>query len=301
MTPDSRLADCINKDDFIVTAEYLPCASTDFSEFEAVAKALNGKIHAINVADNPYGIITSSLSGSVALNRHGIEPIYQIVTRDRNRIALQSDLLGAASLGIKNVLCLSGYHQVLTGCPESANVYDIDSIQLLAAATQMRDEGVLLDGTKIKGDFAILIGAVANPYLKPLELNILRLAKKVEAGARFIQTQAVFDVQGFREWMDMVRTEGITGRTAILAGVLPLNDAAEAEELRDKHTDFYIPNEIITRMKNAGDQENQQKEGQAIAAEIVREIKTIDGVRGVHILSGGKETRVPELLAASGL
>jgi methylenetetrahydrofolate reductase (NADPH) len=301
MKPDSRLANCIDKEDFVVTAEYLPRANTDPSVNEAVVKALNGGIQAVNVADNPYGITTSSLASSVALSRSGVEPVYQIVTRDRNRIALQSDLLGAASLGIKNVLCLSGYHQTLTRCPESANVYDIDSIQLIAAVSRMCDEGVLLDGTNIEGVFSMLVGAVANPCLKPIELNILRLAKKIEAGARFIQTQAVFGIQGFSEWLVAASAEGITEKTAILAGVLPLSDAAEAEELRKKHTDFAIPDEIISRIKAAGDQDSQRKEGLAISAEIIREIKNMDGVRGVHILSGGKETAVPELLAASGL
>lgn len=301
MKPDGRLANCIKGQDFIITAEYLPRASTNPSLNEAVVKALNDKIKAINVADNPNGIVSSSLAGSVALDRSGIEPVYQIVTRDRNRIAIQSDLLGAASLGIKNVLCLSGYHQTLTECSESANVYDIDSIQLIAAVTQMCEDRVLLDGTKIEGDFAMLVGAVANPYVKPLELNILRLAKKVEAGARFIQTQVVFDVEGFAEWMDMARAEGITGKAALLGGVLALNDAEEAEALREKYTDFYIPDKIIDRMKNSSNRDDQRKEGLAIAAEIIRKIKNISGVRGIHILSGGKETAVPELLAASGL
>jgi methylenetetrahydrofolate reductase (NADPH) len=147
----------------------------------------------------------------------------------------------------------------------------------------------------------MLIGAAANPYLKPLELNILRLLKKVEAGAHFIQTQAIFDVEGFSEWLCAARNEGITEKTAILAGVLPLNDTAEAEELRERHTDFYIPDQIIKRLQGAGDPDGQRKEGLALAAEIIKEIKNMDGVRGVHILSGGKEATVPELLAASGL
>ena len=301
MKLDSRLAKCMDNGDFVVTAEYLPRASTGTSFEKTVVEALTGRVQAVNVADNPYGIVSSSLAGSVMLSRCGTEPIYQLVTRDRNRIALQSDLLGAACLGIKNVLCLSGYHQTLTGCPQSANVYDMDSIQLVAAVTQMRDEGVLLDGTKIEGDFAMLVGAVANPYLKPMELNILRLAKKVEAGASFIQTQAVFDVHGFAEWLDAARAEGITENTAILAGVLPLGDATEAQKLRENHTDFQIPNEIIARIKAVGGPDAQRKEGLAIGAEIIREVKKMGGVRGVHILSGGKETSVPELLAASGL
>lgn len=301
MKPDSGLAKCIDNGDFIVTAEYLPRAGIRASFNGTFTEALAGRAQAVNVADNPYGIVSSSLAGSVMLSRNGTEPIYQLVTRDRNRIALESDLLGAASLGIKNVLCLSGYHQTLTGCPQSANVYDIDSIQLIAAVTQMSDEGVLLDGTKIDGDFAMLPGAVANPYLQPLELNLLRLVKKVEAGARFIQTQAIFDVQGFAEWLKAAAAEGVTGKTAILASVWPLSNAAEAEELLARHTDFQIPDEIINRMKAAGDQDGQRKEGLKIAAEIIKEIKNMEGVRGIHILSGGKETLVPELLTASGL
>ena len=157
---------------------------------------------------------------SVAAIRLGAEPVLQMVTRDRNRIALQSDLLGAASLGIKNVLCLSGYHQTLTGCPESANVFDIDSTQFIELTTRMAEKGVLADGTKIDGQFSMLVGAVANPFLKPLELNLLRLSKKIEAGARFIQTHAVFDIEAFSQWLDAARQEGLTKKAAILASVL---------------------------------------------------------------------------------
>ena len=227
--------------------------------------------------------------------------MYQMVTRDRNRIALQSDLMGAAYLGIKNVLCLSGYHQILMGCPESANVYDIDSIQLVAAVRKMNDEGLLLNGAKIDAPFSMLIGAVANPYLKPLELNIIRLAKKVEAGANFIQTQAVFDVEAFQQWLDAARSEGITERAALLAGVLPLGGAAEAERLCDTYTDFSISKEVLDRIRSAGDQEAQKKEGLAICVEIIKKIKDMQGLRGLHILSGGNEEIVPELLAAAGL
>jgi methylenetetrahydrofolate reductase (NADPH) len=300
MMPDSKLAKSIEKGDFIVTAEYLPRAKADFSLNGDILKALKN-VQAVNVADNPYGIVMSSLAGSVALSKSGAEPIYQLVTRDRNRIALGSDLLGAASLGIKNVLCLSGYHQTLTGCPESANVYDIDSIQLTAAVTQMNNEKVLPDGTKIEGDFAMLVGAVANPNLRPLELNIIRLAKKVEAGAKFIQTQAVFDVKAFAEWLEAAHKEGITEKTAILAGVLPLENAEEAKILIDTFSDYRIPDETLERLKKAGDKEAQRKEGLKISVEIINELKKMTGLRGIHILSGGNETLLPELLSQSGL
>jgi len=209
--------------------------------------------------------------------------------------------MGAAFLGIKNVLCLSGYHQTLIGCPESANVYDIDSIQLIAAVRKMNDEGLLLDGTKIEGAFSMLIGAVANPYLKPLELNTIRLNKKVDAGANFIQTQAVFDTETFAQWLEAVRSEGLTEKVAILAGVLPLTSAAEAEKLDDSYTDFNIPDEIIERIKAAGNQDAQKKEGQTICAEIIKAIKDMPGLRGVHIISGGNEKIVPQLIAEAAL
>jgi methylenetetrahydrofolate reductase (NADPH) len=301
MMPDCKLAKCIENGDFIITAEYLPRAKAEFSLNGDVLKTLSSSVQALNVSDNPYGIVMSSLAGSAALNSSGVEPIYQLVTRDRNRIALGSDLLGAASLGIKNVLCLSGYHQTLAGCPESANVYDIDSIQLLAAVSRMNKEKLLPDGKKIEGDFAMLAGAVANPNLKPIELNIIRLAKKVEAGARFIQTQAIFDIQVFTEWLEAVNAEGITEKAAVLAGVLPLTDAAEARKLRETFTDFQIPDEIISRLEAAGSEDTQRQEGLKISVEIIKELKKLTGLRGIHILSGGKEAIVPELLSASGL
>jgi len=301
MEVDSRLARKIEGGGFIVTAEYLPAATVDSSVVEAAIDALADGPLAVNVADNHYGVAMSSLAASVAMIKSGIEPVYQLVTRDRNRIALQSDLLGAAYLGIKNVLCLSGYHQTLMGCPASANVYDIDSIQLVAAVKKMRDEGVLLDGAEISGSFSMLAGAVANPYLRPLELNMIRLGKKIEAGASFVQTQAVFDTTEFSRWLDAARSEGVTEETAILAGMLPLDSAAEAEKLCGTYTDFRIPDELIERLKAAGDPEAQKKEGLAVCAETIKEIKDMDGLRGIHILSGGKEAVVPELLAASGL
>jgi methylenetetrahydrofolate reductase (NADPH) len=301
MKHDSQLARKIDAGDFIVTAEILPRASTAISVVEASATYLKKGITAVNVADNPHGPVLSSLAGSLILVKAGMEPVYQIVTRDRNRIAIQSDLMGAEALGVRNVLCLSGHHQALTGSPESANVYDIDSIQLIAAVKQMRDQRVLLDGTEIKGDFPVLIGAVAGPDMKPLELNILRLAKKVEAGVEFIQTQAVFDVETFENWLEQARNREITANTAILAGVMPLSGYEEAETLRGKYMDLSIPDSILERLKKAGDETSQKQEGLRICVETIKKIKKMDGVRGLHILSGGKENLVPEIIASSDL
>ena len=301
MKPDSRLATKIEGGDFVVTAEYRPPAGTEMAAIEALSGALGNGPVAINVADNPYGVTMSSMAASVALGRSGIEPVYQLITRDRNRIALQSDLMGAAYLGIKNVLCLSGYHQTLTGCAGAANVYDIDSIQLIATVRLMDEAGLLWNGAKMKGTFSMLIGAVANPELKPLELNLIRLSKKVAAGADFIQTQAVFDVETFRQWLEVAHNEGITQKVAIMAGVLPLVNATEARRLCDNYTDFIIPEAMFNRLTAAGDEAAQQKEGLAICAEIINQIKGLPGLRGVHLLTGGNEAIIPELMAAAAL
>ena len=301
MKTNSILAKAIENGDFILTAEYLPVAGTDSIAIDSTARTLDYRVLAVNVADNHYRVAISSLAASVAMLKAGIEPVYQIVTRDRNRIAIQSDLLGAAYLGIKNVLCLSGYHQTLTSSSDAANVYDIDSIHLVTAMRKMCDEGVLLDGTKIEGEFSMLIGAVANPYLTPLELNMIRLNKKVEAGADFIQTQAVFGIEAFGQWLDAAVSEGITEKTAILVGIMPLESAAEAEKLRKTYTDLHISDELIERLKAAGGEQAQKKEGIAICAETIKKVKDMNGVRGIHILSGGKEAVVPELLAVTGL
>ena len=299
MNVDGQLARSIQNGGFIVTAEYAPTATATLSATEAALKALGGKLTAVNLGDNQHGVAMSSLAASLAALKTGLEPVLQMVTRDRNRIALQSDLLGAASLGIKNLLCLSGYHQTLIGCPEAANVFDIDSTQFIATATRMLEQGLLADGTRIDGPFSMLVGAVANPFLRPLELNLARLQSKIEAGARFIQTHAVFDLDMFGQWLQAVRQAGLTKKAAILAGVLPLENATEAQKLRETHPDFYVPQEVMERLQASGS--DAGRPGWAIGVETIKKLKTMEGVRGVHILSGGKEALVPDLLAAAGL
>ena len=301
MKPDSKLAKKIESGDFIITAECAPGATATGATTEAALKCFNGKLAAVNFPDNSHGVAISSVAAAVAAIKLGAEPILQMVTRDRNRIALQSDLLGAACLGIKNVLCMSGYHQMLIGCPESANVFDVDSSQFVDLATRMSENGVLANGTKIDGQFSMLVGAVANPFLRPMDFNLFRFDIKIEAGAKFIQTHAVFDLEAFTQWLDAARKEGLTKKVAILAGVFPLGSAAEAQKLRETYAEFRIPDKTIERLKKAGDDAAQKKEGIAICAETIKQLKALDGLRGIHILSGGKEASVPAILAAAGL
>ena len=298
MKADSQFARKIAAGEFIVTAEHAPRTTATASTAEAALKALGGKLTAVNLGDNQHGVAMSSLAASVTALKLGLEPVLQMVTRDRNRIALQSDLLGAASLGIKNLLCLSGYHQTLTGCPEATNVFDLDSTQFIATAARMSEQGVLADGTKIEGAFSMLVGAVANPFLKPLELNLLRLQGKIEAGAKFIQTHPIFDLELFVQWLEAARQAGLTKKVTILAGVLPLENAAAAHQLRETHPDFYVPDAVLKKLEASG---NGAKPGWALCVDTIKKIKTMDGVRGIHILSGGQEAVVPELLAAAGL
>jgi methylenetetrahydrofolate reductase (NADPH) len=295
---ESLLAKKIIAGDFIITAEYLPDTDIDAKPRN---KFINCPAVAVNVADNPFGPVISSLAGAIKLKQAEIEPIYQLITRDRNRIALQSDILGAAALGIKNILCLSGYHQTLTDMPESASVYDLDSIQLIELVNQMNNERTLLNGSKIKGNYSMLAGAVVNPYLRPLELNIMRLMKKVKAGARFIQTQAVFNTTDFHEWLHAAYQEGITEKSAIIAGIYPLESYEEALSLLKKHTDFYIPESHIKRIKEAGNPEAQMKMGIAICVETIGKIKEMKGLSGIHIISGGREGIVGEIISDAGL
>jgi len=301
MKPNSKLANAIQSSAFVVTAEILPPPAAEGAVIRAVADAMGDSLAAVSVADNHSGIGTSSLAASSVLLGLGREPIYQVVTRDRNRIAIQSDLLGAAALGIQNVVCTSGHHQTLIGCSDSANVYDVDAIQVILAIRQMRDEGTLLNGTAISGKFSMLIGTVANPYLRPPDLNMIQLAKKIGAGADFIQTQPVFDMDEFALWLDAARQEGLADKAAILVGILPLSSAEEAEKLREAHTELRIPDALVARLKAAGNADAQEKEGLKICAEIVGKLKGMKGVRGIHILSGGREKLVSKLRAAAGL
>jgi 5,10-methylenetetrahydrofolate reductase len=278
---------------FAVTAEAGPPKGTSAAIVQRKAEILRNCCDAANVTDNQTAIVRmSSIAGCVILKQAGIEPVMQIVCRDRNRIAIQSDVLGAVALGIGNILCLSGDHQKFGNHPTSKNVFDIDSIQLIQTLKKMRDEKKFLCGEDISGEVPIYIGAAANPYADPFEFRVARLAKKVKAGADFIQTQAVYDMAKFAKWMEMVTKRGLDKEVHILAGVIPIKSAGMARYMRDYVSGVSVPNEIVTRMEQA---EDAKEEGLKIAVELIEQLKEIPGIHGIHIMAVGWEDIVPEI------
>jgi methylenetetrahydrofolate reductase (NADPH) len=221
-----------------------------------------------------------------------------MVTRDRNRIALQSDILGAIALGIGNILCLSGDHQKFGNHPTAKGVFDIDSLQLIQTLKNMRDEKKFICGEEISGEVPLFIGAVENPYADPFKFRVVRLAKKVKAGADFIQTQAIYDVAKFTKWMEMVTDRGLDKQVYILAGVIPIRSAGMARYMRDYVSGISVPDEIVARIEDA---ENAREEGVRIPLEIIEQLKEIPGVHGIHIMAVGWEDIVPEIIERAGL
>jgi methylenetetrahydrofolate reductase (NADPH) len=222
-----------------------------------------------------------------------------MVCRDRNRIAMQSDILGAAALGIKNLLCLSGDHQSFGNHPEAKNVYCLDSIQLIAMVKQMRDEKKFSSGDPIKEhEPKLFIGAVANPFADPLEFRVVRLAKKIAAGADFIQTQCIFDLDRFEEWMKLVVEQGLHKKAYILAGISPVRSSRALKYMKENVAGMSIPDELIARMDAADD---PKEEGVKIACEMIERVKNIEGVSGLHLMPIGWESITPVILEKTGL
>jgi methylenetetrahydrofolate reductase (NADPH) len=240
----------------------------------------------------------SSLAGCILLKEQGVEPVMQMVTRDRNRISIQSDVLGAVALGIGNILCLSGDHTKFGNHPSAKNVFDIDSIQLIQTLKNMRDEKKFISGEEISGEIRLFIGAAANPYADPFEFRVARLAKKVKAGADFIQTQAVYDLTKFAKWMGMIAERGLDKQVHILAGVIPIRSAGMARYMRDYVSGVSVPDEIVTRMEGA---KSAKEEGLLLSLEIIEQLKEIPGVHGIHIMAVGWEDIVPEIVERAGL
>jgi methylenetetrahydrofolate reductase (NADPH) len=299
MKAGTNLEKVLESGKFAVTAEAGPPKGTSGAVVLRKGELLRQCCDAVNVTDNQTAIVRmASLAGCLLLKQQGVDPVMQIVCRDRNRIAIQSDVLGAIALGIGNVLCLSGDHQQFGNHPTAKNVFDIDSIQLIQALKTMRDEKKFMCGDEISGEVPLFIGAAANPYADPFEFRVARLAKKVKAGADFIQTQAVYDLAKFTKWMEMVTDRGLDKETHILAGVIPIKSVGMARYMRDYVSGVSVPDELVTRMEQA---ENAKEEGMKIIVEIIEKLKEIPGVHGIHIMAVGWEDIVPEITKQAGL
>ena len=301
MESPSRLQQVLSKGGFAVTAECGPPRGADTQVVRKKAELLKGCVHAVNVTDNQTAIVRmSSISASVLLLQMGLEPVMQMVVRDRNRIALQSDIMGAYALGIRNMLCLSGDHQTFGSQPDAMNVFDIDSMNLIHTVRTMRDEGKDMSGFELNEPPRMFIGAAANPFADPFEYRVIRLAKKIDAGADFIQTQCVYNMDRFREWMRLAREEGLTEKVYILAGVTPMKSAGMARFMANKVAGMDIPAPVINRMAGVP-KKKAADEGIKICLETIAELREIEGVRGVHIMAIEWEEKVGEIVEAAGL
>ena len=284
-----------------VTSECGPPRGSDPEVIIKKGELLKDHVDAVNVTDNQTSVTRlSSLAACIHLKLMGVEPVLQMVTRDRNRIALQSDILGAASFDINNVLCLSGDHQIFGDCPEGQNVFDLDSMQLLQTVRHMRDDGKFLSGDDIKRPPRMFAGAAANPFAEPFKIRVPRLAKKIAAGAEFIQTQCIYNLDRFEEWMSGVCDRGLHEKVYILAGITPMKSLGMARYMKNNVPGMDVPDEIIDRLAGVP-KEKQAEEGINICLETIARLKEVKGVSGFHIMAIEWEEKVPEIVERAGL
>lgn len=301
MKSGSRLERVLTSGRFAVTAELNPPDSADPSAVYDRALVLAEVCDGINATDaSGANVHMSSVGICALLTRAGYEPIMQVSCRDRNRIAIQGDLLGAAAMGVRNVLCLTGDGVQTGDQPGAKPVFDLDSISLLRTARTLRDEGHFLSGRNLDSKPRFFLGGAANPFVPPYEYRPQRLAKKVAAGADFIQTQYCFDVPRLKEFMAAVCQAGLNDQVHILVGVGPLRSAKAAEWMRKFVPGVVIPDAIIDRLKGAG-KGKQQAEGKQICVEIIQQVREIDGVCGVHVMAYRQEELVAEIIEEAGL
>jgi len=292
---NSHLRQVFDSQKFVVTAEAGPLKGTDITELKEVAKILKGKVDAVNVTDQQSSVMRlGSLAVSHLLIDWGIEPIYQLTCRDRNRIALQSDLLNAAVLGIQNVIALTGDLPSSGDHPQAKPVYDLDSVSLLSVIKGL-NEGHDMVGYQLQGTTDFFAGAVVNPGADTeaaYELQIMKMERKVAAGAKFFQTQAVFDLEIFAKFMKRVEKYGIP----VLAGVIPLKSAGMARFMNKNVAGVNVPQSMIDRISKA---EDKAKTGVGMCGELIRSLRGL--CQGVHIMAIGWEKKVPDILVAAGL
>jgi methylenetetrahydrofolate reductase (NADPH) len=299
MTMTNKFATALDSGRVVVTAECFPPCGSDADAVRLLSSTLPSNLDAIVVADNPDRIRGSAFSTAAMLSKEKkTSVILSMTTRDRNRLALMSDALGAAALDIAGILCMSGNHQSLGICPQAASANDLDSIQFTQAMKKMVLHGSGLDGKELEPKLKLQIGATAHPYMRPMDLNLLRLRKKVAVGADFLMTQAVFDIEDFSQWLDAVRASGLDKRTAIIPSVLPLRSIEQAKELQRSQTYGPISDAFVARIAQSAD---AAAEGVAIAAERAKWLKNMPGVRGIHILSGGCESLAAAVIKQAGL
>jgi methylenetetrahydrofolate reductase (NADPH) len=284
-----------------VTSECGPPRGSDPEGVAKKAELIRNHVDAINITDNQTSVCRMcSLAACIRLKTLGVEPVLQMVTRDRNRIALQSDLLGAASWDIFNVLCLSGDHQSFGDHAKGQNVHDLDSMQLLQTVRLMRDEGKFLGGDDIKRPPKMFAGAAANPFADPFEIRVPRLAKKIAAGAEFIQTQCIYNLPKFKEWMKGVVDRGLHEKAYIMAGLTPMKSAGMARYMKNRVPGMDVPDDVVKRLADTP-KEKQAEEGINICVEAIQELKEVEGVRGFHVMAIEWEERVPEIVERAGL
>ena len=295
MKSGSNLEKILTAGHFAFTGELGPPRGTDADEVRKKASFLKGMVDAVNITDNQTAVVRlARWAASIIVIQEGLEPNYQMVCRDRNRLAMQSDILGAYALGIRNMLCLSGDHQKFGDHPQAKGVFDIDSMQLIGMVKKMRDEGKFLGGTEIGHPPKIFIGAAANPFADPFEWRVHRLAKKIKAGVDFIQTQCIYNMEKFRTWVKQANDMGLTEKVYLLAGVTPMKSVGMAKYMKNNVPGMDVPDELIKRLQGV-DKKMQADEGIKIACEQIEEFKQLKGVAGVHLMAIEWEHKVPEI------
>jgi len=301
MKTESRLEKVLASGQLAVTSEVGPPRGCNIDIVKEKANMLKDYVDGINITDNQTAMVRmSSIAAGIALKQMGLDPIIQMVSRDRNRLAMQSDILGAYALGCNTMLCLSGDHPQFGDHPMARPVYDIDSINMIKMVKDMRDDAKFQGGADITEPPKMFIGAAANPFADPFELRVMRLAKKVAAGVDFIQTQCIFNTAKFEEWMKQVVDRGLDEKVAILAGITPMKSLGMAKYMKSKVPGMDIPDEVIDRLAGV-DKDKQAEEGIKMAIEQMQRLKECKGVKGFHIMAIEWEQKVPELVEGAGL
>jgi methylenetetrahydrofolate reductase (NADPH) len=298
---ESKLEKILKAGHFAFTGECGPPKGANVEHLKEKISHLKGMVDAVNITDNQTAVVRmSSWAASIILLQEGIEPNFQMVCRDRNRLAIQSDILGVYAMGVRNMLCISGDHQSFGNHPEAKGVFDLDSMQLIALVKKMRDEGKFLNDEEIDVPPRLFIGAACNPFADPFEFRVHRLAMKIDAGADFIQTQCIYNMDKFREFMKMAVDMGLHEKCYILAGITPMKSVGMAQYMAKSVPGMDVPESLIKRLKGA-EKGKVAEEGIKFVLEQIEEFKDMEGVAGVHLMAIEWEHRVPEIAERAGV